>query len=83
MRKPTYNLGVLLRDSQLSEAETLFRTALRLDPRLVCAYRELGYLLGERDEAADLEAFLRKAIELDFTDSLAHIYGNRPGYPRS
>jgi tetratricopeptide (TPR) repeat protein len=69
-----FHLGLTLRDSDPHEAIRHFQGALRLDPALPEAERELGHALwraGLHDEA---EAAFGRAIEADPKDAWAHAY---------
>jgi protein O-GlcNAc transferase len=69
-----YNLGVLTRNSDPAEAETLYSKALECSPDYAEAHRELGWQLTKRQAVMEAESHIRRAIELQPADAWAHIY---------
>ena len=57
---------------EYSEAETLYRKAIELDPGYATAYNNLGAVLRDSKRYAEAETALRKSIELDPDNSLAY-----------
>jgi Flp pilus assembly protein TadD/CO dehydrogenase/acetyl-CoA synthase epsilon subunit len=57
----------------LTQAEQLYRQAIKLDPNYVAAYNDLGHLLSkDPSRANEAEAAFRKAIELDPNNAIAY-----------
>jgi tetratricopeptide (TPR) repeat protein len=69
-----YNLGVVKRSKNPTEAERLFLRAIEIDPEYANAHRELGWLLRARDDIPQAEYHLRRAIELTPDDGWARVY---------
>ncbi|MSQ12833.1 MAG: tetratricopeptide repeat protein [Dehalococcoidia bacterium] len=66
----SYNLGnLLVRFGRERDAESAYRAALELDPKLFQAHLNLGVVLEQRTEHLEAETEYRKALE------------NRPDYP--
>jgi Flp pilus assembly protein TadD len=62
----------LYRQHRYAEAETAYRTAIALDPRLPRAYCGLGLLLNRAKRYEEAEAACREAIRLDPDFTRAH-----------
>lgn len=69
-----YNLAVIMKYEQPTEAIALLHKALELDPEYAIAHRELGWMLRLIDQYPEAEYHLRRAIELDGADGWAYIY---------
>jgi tetratricopeptide (TPR) repeat protein len=69
-----FNLGVLTKDSDPKQAEAFFLEAVTLDPDYAPAHRELGWLLSHTEPGAQAEYHLRRALELNPSDSWGRIY---------
>jgi len=70
-----YNLGLSYRETEPSRAIDLFEKAVKLDPEYAQAHRELGWALSRlKEQDAEAEYHLRKAIELNDEDGWAYIY---------
>lgn len=59
------------------EAATEYREAIRLDPRMEDAYRNLGFLEWNEHQLEPARGALNKAVELSPKDSFAHYYLGR------
>jgi tetratricopeptide (TPR) repeat protein len=76
---PTYeeayfNLGLIKRRTDQSEAERLFLKALEIDPEYSNAHRELGWLFNKRGDFVQAEYHIRRSLELKADDAWARIY---------
>lgn len=60
-----------------SEAETEYREAIRLDPKLEDAWRNLGFLLWTNGRPAEAREKIMQALALSPEDSFAHYYLGR------
>ncbi len=69
-----FNLGLVRKETDRTEAERLFVKALEIAPDYADAHREVGWLLGEADPSPRAEYHLRRAAELDPADMWARIY---------
>lgn len=68
---------VLARLGQNSEAAAEYREAIRLQPRAVDAYRNLGFLEWHEHQLDAARETLRQAIQISPGDSFAHYYLSR------
>jgi tetratricopeptide (TPR) repeat protein len=68
---------VLARLEQTSEAAAEYQEAIRLDPRLEDAYRNLGFLEWTEHQLDRARNTLKLAVELSPSDSFAHYYLSR------
>ena len=68
---------VLARLGQSTEAAAEYREAVRLDPRMEDAYRNLGFLEWTDHNLELAHEALVRAVELSPTDSFAHYYLGR------
>ena len=68
---------VLARLGQSTEAAAEYREAVRLDPRMEDAYRNLGFLEWTDHKLELAHEALVRAVELSPTDSFAHYYLGR------
>jgi tetratricopeptide (TPR) repeat protein len=68
---------VLARLEQTSEAAAEYHEAIRLDPRLEDAYRNLGFLEWTEQQLDRARNTLKRAVELSPSDSFAHYYLSR------
>jgi len=68
---------VLVRLGRNSEAANEYREAIRLDPKLEDAYKNLGFLEWTERHLESARAELRQAVELAPDDSFAHYYLGR------
>ena len=59
------------------EAATAYREAIRLDPQMADAYRNLGFLEWNQHQLEAARDALNKAVELSPNDSFAHYYLGR------
>jgi tetratricopeptide (TPR) repeat protein len=62
---------------QISEAATEYREAIRLDPMMEDAYRNLGFLEWDQHQLEAARKALERAVELSPDDSFAHYYLGR------
>jgi tetratricopeptide (TPR) repeat protein len=70
--------GILLvQTGKNEEASVEYQEAIRLDPQLEDAYRNLGFLLWTEHQLGPAREALRHAIELSPDDSFAHYYLGR------
>jgi tetratricopeptide (TPR) repeat protein len=70
--------GILLvQMSKNAEAEAEYQEAIRLDPQLEDAYRNLGFLRWTEHQLGPAREALRHAVELSPDDSFAHYYLGR------
>lgn len=63
------NLGLVVDEAQVAEAEALARRAIELDPECAQAWSVLGWLLSSRNRIVEGVPALRRAFELDPSDS--------------
>lgn len=68
---------VLARFSRNREAAEEYREAIRLDPQMEDAFRNLGYLLWTEHRLDEARNSLGQALELNSADSFAHYYLGR------
>jgi tetratricopeptide (TPR) repeat protein len=68
---------VLVRLGKTQEAASEYREAIRLDPQMEDAYRNLGFLEWNNHELEPARVALEHAVELSPTDSFAHYYLGR------
>jgi len=68
---------VLARLGQSTEAASEYQEAIRLDPLIEDAYRNLGYLEWTEHHLERARVALVRAVELSPTDSFAHYYLGR------
>ena len=68
---------VLVRLGKNGEAASEYREAVRLDPHLEDAYRNLGFLEWNEHRLEPARAALDRAVELSPNDSFAHYYLGR------
>ena len=68
---------VLVRLARNNEAAGEYQEAIRLDPKLEDAYRNLGFLEWTEHHLENAREKLRRALELDPSDSFAHYYLGR------
>jgi tetratricopeptide (TPR) repeat protein len=68
---------VLARLGQNTEAASEYQEAIRLDPLIEDAYRNLGYLLWTEHDLERAREALVRAVELSRKDSFAHYYLGR------
>jgi tetratricopeptide (TPR) repeat protein len=68
---------VLARLGRTAEAAAEYREAIRIDPRLEDAYRNLGFLEWAENRLGSAREELERAIELSPDDSYAHYYLGR------
>lgn len=70
--------GILLvQTGKNTEAAAEYQEAVRLDPRLEDAYRNLGFLRWTEHQLGPAREALRRAVELSPNDSFAHYYLGR------
>ena len=67
----------LARLGRSSEAELEYREAIRLDPGMEAAFRNLGFLEWNRHELKEADEALRRAVELSPQDTFAQYYLGR------
>lgn len=68
-------LGILLvQTGKNAEAAAEYQEAIRLDPHLEDAYRNLGYLRWTEHQLEPARETLRRAVEISPDDSFAHYY---------
>jgi tetratricopeptide (TPR) repeat protein len=71
-------LGIVLVDlGKNEEAATEYREAIRLDPQMEDAYRNLGFLEWNEHQLEPAREALNKAVALSPNDSFAHYYLGR------
>jgi Flp pilus assembly protein TadD len=68
---------VLVRLGKNDEAATAYREAIRLDPQMEDAYRNLGFLKWNEHELEPAREVLDRAVQLSPNDSFAHYYLGR------
>jgi tetratricopeptide (TPR) repeat protein len=68
---------VLVRLGKNEEAATEYREAIRLDPQMEDAYRNLGFLEWNEHQLEPAREALSRAVELSPNDSFAHYYLGR------
>jgi tetratricopeptide (TPR) repeat protein len=68
---------VLVRLGKNDEAATEYREALRLNPQMEDAYRNLGFLEWNEHQLESAREALNRAVELSPNDSFAHYYLGR------
>jgi len=68
---------VLVRMGRTNEAADEYQEAIRLDPALEDAYKNLGFLEWTEHHLESARARLQRAVELDPEDSFAHYYLGR------
>jgi Flp pilus assembly protein TadD len=68
---------VLVRLGKNKEAASEYREAIRLDPQMEDAYRNLGFLEWNEHELEPARVALDHAVELSPSDSFAHYYLGR------
>ena len=68
---------VLARLGQNAEAAAEYREAIRMDPRMEDAYRNLGFLEWTEHQLKGAREDLQRALELSPGDSFAHYYLGR------
>jgi tetratricopeptide (TPR) repeat protein len=68
---------VLARLGQNAEAAAEYREAIRMDPRMEDAYRNLGFLEWTEHQLKGAREDLERAVELSPDDSFAHYYLGR------
>jgi tetratricopeptide (TPR) repeat protein len=68
---------VLVRLGKNEEGSSQYREAIRLDPQMEDAYRNLGFLKWNEHELESARLALEHAVELSPTDSFAHYYLGR------
>ena len=68
---------VLVRLERSGEAADEYREAIRLDPKLSDAYKNLGFIEWTQHHLESAHVELQRAIELDPADSFAHYYLGR------
>ena len=68
---------VLVRLGKNEEAATEYREAIRLDPQMEDAYRNLGFLEWNEHQLEPAREALDRAVELSPNDSFAHYYLGR------
>jgi Flp pilus assembly protein TadD len=68
---------VLVRLGKNEEAASEYREAIRLDPQMEDAYRNLGFLKWNEHELEPARVALNRAVELSPSDSFAHYYLGR------
>lgn len=68
---------VLARLGQNDEAASEYHQAIRLNPRMADAYRNLGFLMWTGRQFQSAREALRRAVELSPDDSFAHYYLGR------
>jgi tetratricopeptide (TPR) repeat protein len=68
---------VLVRLGKNEEAASEYREAIRLDPQMEDAYRNLGFLNWNAHELEPARVALNRAVELSPSDSFAHYYLGR------
>jgi len=68
---------LLLQTGKNAEAAAEYQEAIRLDPQLEDAYRNLGFLRWTERQLAPAREALRHAVELSPDDSFAHYYLGR------
>ncbi len=67
----------LARLGRSAEAASEYREAIRLDPRMEDAYRNLGFLEWTEHNIESARTALERAVELSPSDSFAHYYLGR------
>ena len=69
-----YNMGATLHADGLdSQAESEYRTALRLQPGLASAHANLGAILTSKGELSEAQAHCEEAVRLDPQSPTAHV----------
>ena len=68
---------VLVRLARNAEAAAEYQEAIRLDPRMEDAYRNLGFLKWTEHQLEAAREALERAVELSPSDSFAHYYLGR------
>jgi superkiller protein 3 len=68
---------VLVRLRKNEEGASEYREAIRLDPQMEDAYRNLGFLKWNEHELEPARLALNRAVELSPSDSFAHYYLGR------
>ena len=68
---------VLVRLGKNEQAASEYREAIRLDPQMEDAYRNLGFLKWNGHELESARLALNRAVELSPSDSFAHYYLGR------
>ena len=68
---------VLVRSGRSSEAAAEYKEAIRLDPRMEDAYRNLGFLEWTEHRLDSAREALERAVELSPDDAFAHYYLGR------
>src|SRR3984893_3345549 len=68
---------VLVRLGKNEEAASEYREAIRLDPQMEDAYRNLGFLEWNEHELEPARVALDRAVQLSHNDSFAHYYLGR------
>jgi tetratricopeptide (TPR) repeat protein len=68
---------VLVRVGRNSEAADEYREAIRIDPRMADAYRNLGFLEWNEHRLDAAREALQRAVELSPDDAFAHYYLGR------
>jgi superkiller protein 3 len=68
---------VLVRLGKNEEGASEYREAIRLDPQMEDAYRNLGFLKWNEHEFEPAHLALNRAVELSPSDSFAHYYLGR------
>jgi tetratricopeptide (TPR) repeat protein len=76
-RVHTFRGIVLARLGQSAQAAAEYREAIRLDPRMEDAYRNLGFLEWTGHQIESAREALERAVELTPEDSFAHYYLGR------
>ena len=76
-RVHTFRGIVLARLGQNAEAVAEYREAIRIDPRMEDAYRNLGFLEWTEHQLESARKDLERAVELSPGDSFAHYYLGR------
>ncbi len=62
----------LFRDNNLSEAESLLRKSLTLDPTLADAYEALGVMLGRQNRYSEAIEIMEQLVQVDPDSLMAH-----------
>jgi tetratricopeptide (TPR) repeat protein len=69
-----YNLALLLRETNISEAIELLHQAVKLDPKYFIAHLHLGILLQQQKDLASAEYHYRRCIEINPDDLICNLH---------
>ncbi len=69
-----YNLAILIRETNETEAIELLRQAIKLDPQYFDAHLKLGILLQQQNDLTSAEFHYRRCIEINPDDLPCNLY---------